>query len=71
MFYPAEMQKVTVGIHRRYAAPFLSALHEEGIIELTPKGIIDRRMRFDDYLASEDIRELRDKHYAGHHLLEI
>lgn len=36
MFYPAEMQKVTVGIHRRYAAPFLSALHEEGIIELTP-----------------------------------
>ena len=36
MFYPAEMQKVTVGIHRRYAAPFLSALHEEGILELTP-----------------------------------
>jgi len=36
MFYPAEMQKVTVGIHRSYAAPFLSALHEEGIIELTP-----------------------------------
>jgi len=35
MFYPAEMQKVTVGVHRRYATPFLSALHEEGIIELT------------------------------------
>ncbi len=41
------------------------------IIEFTPAGSIDRRMRFDDYLANEDIRELRDRHYHGHHLLEI
>ncbi|MDO8842318.1 V-type ATP synthase subunit I [Methanocalculus sp.] len=36
MFYPAEMHKITIGVHRRYAAPFLQTIHEEGIIELTP-----------------------------------
>jgi len=41
------------------------------IVELTPAGFIDRAMRFDDYLASEAVRELRDRHYHGHHLLEI
>jgi ATPase subunit of ABC transporter with duplicated ATPase domains len=41
------------------------------IVELTPKGFIDRAMRFDDYLASEAVRELRDRHYRGHHLVEI
>ena len=41
------------------------------IIELTPAGFIDRSMRFDDYLQSEAVRELRDRHYHGHHLLEI
>ena len=41
------------------------------IIELTPAGFIDRAMRFDDYLQSQAIRELRDRHYHGHHLLEI
>jgi len=41
------------------------------IVELTPAGFIDRVMRFDDYLASEAVRELRDRHYHGHHLLEI
>ena len=41
------------------------------IIELTPAGFIDRVMRFDDYLASAAVRELRDRHYHGHRLLEI
>ncbi|MFW6288648.1 MAG: ABC-F family ATP-binding cassette domain-containing protein, partial [Spirochaetota bacterium] len=41
------------------------------IVEFTPTGIIDRMMRFDDYLRSEDVRAVRDEHYHGHHLLEI
>ena len=41
------------------------------IIEITPSGIIDREMRFDDYLANEDIRALRDELYHGHKGLEI
>ncbi|MFW5737620.1 MAG: ABC-F family ATP-binding cassette domain-containing protein [Spirochaetota bacterium] len=41
------------------------------IIEFTPGGIIDRTMRFDDYLKSEDVRAVRDERYHGHHLLEI
>ncbi|GHT43721.1 ABC-F family ATPase [Bacteroidia bacterium] len=34
------------------------------VIELTPKGIIDKRMDYDDYITSEDIRALREKLYA-------
>ncbi len=34
------------------------------IIELTPNGIIDKQMNYDDYLTSEDIRALRDKKYT-------
>jgi ATPase subunit of ABC transporter with duplicated ATPase domains len=41
------------------------------IIEFTPSGVIDRTIRFDDYLQSEEVRETRDAHYHGHHLLEI
>ncbi len=41
------------------------------IIEFTPGGIIDRMMQFDDYLASEDIRKLRDDLYGSHHGVEI
>ena len=41
------------------------------IVELTPAGLIDRTMRFDDYLQSQAVREIRDRHYHGHHLLEI
>jgi ATPase subunit of ABC transporter with duplicated ATPase domains len=33
------------------------------IIELTPNGIIDKLMSFDDYLANEDIQVLREKMY--------
>lgn len=34
------------------------------IIEFTPSGTIDRRMPYDDYLASAEIKELREKMYA-------
>jgi len=34
------------------------------IIELTPKGVIDRYATFDEYLADPKIKELRDKMYA-------
>ena len=33
------------------------------IIELTPNGIIDKMMDYDDYIMSDDIRELREKMY--------
>ena len=34
------------------------------IIELTPRGIIDKRMTYEEYLESEQIKELRHKYYA-------
>ncbi len=33
------------------------------IIELTPKGIIDKQMSFDDYLTSEDIKVIQGRMY--------
>lgn len=33
------------------------------VVELTPKGVIDRHMTFDDYMADSKIKELRDKMY--------
>jgi ATPase subunit of ABC transporter with duplicated ATPase domains len=41
------------------------------IIEFTPGGVIDRMMRLDDYLASNEIREQRDALYHAHHSLVI
>lgn len=41
------------------------------IIEFAPGGVIDRTMPFDDYLKSEEVRELRDTLYHGHHVLEL
>ena len=35
------------------------------VIEFTPKGIIDKLMDYDDYIADEKIRELRETLYAG------
>ena len=37
------------------------------IIEFTPGGIIDRKMTFEDYLDSEDVRAMRDEMYGGKH----
>ncbi len=41
------------------------------IIEITPSGIMDRRMTFDDYLASPEIKDMRDQMYKGHHRLTL
>ena len=35
------------------------------IIEITPDGIIDRMMNFDDYLKDEHVRQLRAEKYKG------
>ncbi|AZA87050.1 ATP-binding cassette domain-containing protein [Chryseobacterium shandongense] len=34
------------------------------IIELTPQGIIDREMSYDEYLADKKVKELREKMYS-------
>jgi ATPase subunit of ABC transporter with duplicated ATPase domains len=33
------------------------------IIEITPTGLIDRQMSYDEYLESEEVKELRSKMY--------
>ena len=35
------------------------------IVEITPKGVIDRMMNFDDYLKDEQVKSLRKEYYAG------
>ena len=34
------------------------------VIELTPKGVIDRFMTFDEYMNDSKIKEMRDKMYS-------
>jgi len=41
------------------------------IIELTPAGIIDRVMNFDDYMADDEVRKIRDLHYHGHNRMNL
>ncbi len=41
------------------------------IIEFTPGGVIDRSMKFDDYLSSEEVKSVRDKMYIHHTRLTI
>ena len=43
---------------------FISSIANR-IIEITPTGVFDRMMPFDDYLADEQIRQLRKEAYAG------
>ncbi|MBP3709981.1 MAG: ATP-binding cassette domain-containing protein [Treponema sp.] len=43
---------------------FISSIANR-IVEITPSGIIDRMMTFDDYIADKTITELREKHYEG------
>jgi len=33
------------------------------IIELTPGGIIDKRMSYDEYLENEGVKEMRNRFY--------
>ena len=41
------------------------------IIEITPSGIIDRPMTFDEYIENEDVRKLRDELYRGHQRMSL
>ncbi len=41
------------------------------IIEFCPGGIIDRMMKFDEYLKDDQIKALRDQYYHGHVIAEI
>lgn len=41
------------------------------IIEITPSGAIDRAMRFDEYLESEEVQRRRDELYHGHQRLSL
>lgn len=56
----------------KHVALFSSHDHEfvqtvaNRIIEITPKGVIDKRMSYDDYLADKSIKELRAAMYEGH-----
>lgn len=43
---------------------FISSIANR-IIEITPKGVIDRMMKFDDYLKDEQVKELREEYYKG------
>ena len=43
---------------------FISSIANR-IVEITPNGIIDRMMNFDDYIADKTISELREKYYEG------
>jgi len=35
------------------------------IIELTPNGVIDKRMSFDEYISDPSVKEQREKMYAA------
>ena len=41
------------------------------IVEITPGGIIDRMMNFDDYLESAEVSRLRDELFHEHHDLDL
>ena len=41
------------------------------IVEITPGGVIDRIMNFDDYMADTDVQKLRDRMYHGHNRISL
>ena len=43
---------------------FISSIANR-IVEITPNGIIDRMMNFDDYIADDTVTELRKQYYEG------
>ena len=55
----------------KHIALFTSHDHEfmhtvaNRIIELTPNGIIDKSMTYDEYLEDERVKEMREKMYDG------
>ena len=57
---------------KRYKGTVLLTTHDHQfaqtlanrVVELTPKGVIDRFMTFDEYMHDEKIKSLRDKMYS-------
>ena len=43
---------------------FISSIANR-IVEITPGGVIDRMMPFDDYIRDEHVHELRNQYYGG------
>ena len=43
---------------------FISSIANR-IVEITPGGVIDRMMPFDDYIRDEQVHELRNQYYGG------
>ncbi len=41
------------------------------IIEFIPGGVIDKTMPFDDYIANDEVKAIRDSAYHEHHTVEI
>ena len=41
------------------------------IVEITPSGVIDRMMTFEEYLENEDVKRLRIEHYHGEHAMMV
>lgn len=41
------------------------------IVEITPSGVIDRAMTFEEYITSDEVRAVRDEYYHGHQRLSI
>jgi len=41
------------------------------IIEITPSGVIDRQMTFDEYINNDDVKRMRDEMYRGHQRLAL
>lgn len=41
------------------------------IVEITPNGVIDKIMSFDDYMSDPDIQKLRDSMYHGHNRISL
>ncbi len=41
------------------------------IVEITPTGVIDRIMTFDEYISNEDVQRIRDENYEGHYSLVL
>ena len=53
-----------VVLFNRHDHEFISSIANR-IVEITPNGVIDRMMNFDDYIADDTVTELRKKYYEG------
>ena len=41
------------------------------IVEITPTGVIDRKMGFDEYINNDEVKRMRDEMYRGHQRLAL